>query len=201
MRSWSSSLIQIRKVWQHCGRYHDPQASLSPYQQQSDFCHQTQTGSGHQQVADGHSHHSSKRIIFSSKVLGEVLDSISHQSLNTNTLFLGDSGRKTKSINGATNTDSARVDRDILSNISLQLCEIHVRSVLGRCTDSMVFLNEGVKHWSKVLIGVPITSIDTAMLIVECNSTSNCLSKSKSRGLGLDVLKLIPFLLCHMLGN
>ena len=39
------------------------------------------------------------------------------------------------------------------------------------------------------------------MLVVELNSTGDGLSQSKSRGLGLDVLQLFPFVLGDVLGN
>jgi len=96
--------------------------------------------------------HSSQGVIGTSKVLGEVLDSILHEFLNSNTLVPGDSRRKTKSINGATNTDSAGVDRDIFSHIALQLSEVHVRGVSSRWADSMVFLDKRVEDRGKVLV-------------------------------------------------
>ena len=39
------------------------------------------------------------------------------------------------------------------------------------------------------------------MLVVESDSASNSLSQGESRGLGCDVLELIPFVLGDMLGN
>merc|ERR1712045_330248 len=65
----------------------------------------------------------------------------------------------------------------------------------------MVFLNDGVKDGGKVLVGVPVTSIDSTVLVVKVNSTGNGLDKSESRSLGLDSLQLLPFVLGHMLGN
>jgi len=65
--------------------------------------------------------HASKRIVLTSKISREVLHSVLHQSFNTKTLFLGDSRRQTKSINGATNTDSAGVNWNILGNVALDL--------------------------------------------------------------------------------
>merc|ERR1719495_1184660 len=51
--------------------------------------------------------HASQWVVFSSKIAREVLDGILHQSLNTKTLFLGNSRRETKSINGTSNTNSS----------------------------------------------------------------------------------------------
>merc|ERR1712045_656621 len=65
----------------------------------------------------------------------------------------------------------------------------------------MVFLNDGVKDGGKVLVGVPVTSIDSTALVVKVNSTGNGLDKSESRSLGLDSLQLLPSVLGHMLGN
>jgi len=51
--------------------------------------------------------HASQWVVFSSKVTREVLDGILHQSLNTKTLFLGNSRGETKSVNGTSNTNSS----------------------------------------------------------------------------------------------
>merc|ERR1711936_1024735 len=145
--------------------------------------------------------HSSQGVVLSSKVGREALDSVDHQLLNSNTLLLGDTGRQTESINRATNTDSARVNRDIRRDVSLDLANIHIRGVPGRGADSVVLLDQGVEHRGEVLVGVPVTSVDTTVLVVELNSASNGLSKGESRGLGSDALKLVPLLLGDMLGN
>jgi len=65
--------------------------------------------------------HSSQRVVLSSKVSSEGSSSTLHQLLNSKTLFLGDSRRKTKSINRATNTNSGRVNRNIRGNVALDL--------------------------------------------------------------------------------
>merc|ERR1712227_998710 len=145
--------------------------------------------------------HSSKWVICTSKITTECSSSTLHEAFNSKTLFLGDSRRQTKSVNGATNTDSGRVDRNIRSNVTLDLSSIHVRGVSRISRDSMVFLDDWIKHWSKVLIGVPITSIDTTMLVIKLNSTSNGLDQSESRSLGLDSLQFLPFVLSDMRGN
>jgi hypothetical protein len=73
--------------------------------------------------------------------------------------------------------------------------------VFSAGADSVIFLNKRIKNGREVLVRIPITSIDTAVLVVELNSASNGLSKGESRSLGLDVLEFIPFLLGDMLGN
>merc|ERR1719158_541595 len=131
----------------------------------------------------------------------EALDSVDHQLLNSNTLVLGDSWGEAKAIDGAANTDSARVDRDISIDVALDLADFHVRGVPGRWADSVVLLDQRVKHRGKVLVGVPVTSIDTTVLVVELDCASNGLGKSEARGLSGDVLQLVPLLLGDVLGN
>ena len=58
---------------------------------------------------------------------------------------------------------------------------------------AMVLLNDGIENISEEFIGILISSIDTTVLVIELNSTSNGLSKSESRGLGLESSKLGPF--------
>jgi len=65
----------------------------------------------------------------------------------------------------------------------------------------MIFLNEGVKHDGKVLVGIPVTSIDTTMLVVKFNRNGNGLVEGESSCLGLDVLQFLPLVLGDMLGN
>merc|ERR1719397_2220771 len=116
-------------------------------------------------------------------------------------LVLGGSGRQAKSINGATNTDSAGMDRDIRVDVALNLADIHVRGVLGRGADSVVFLDQRIEDRSEVLVGVPVTGVDTAVLVVELDCAGNGLGKSESRGLSGDVLQLVPLVLGDVLGN
>jgi len=73
--------------------------------------------------------HASQWVVLSGKLTSEGLDSIAHELLNSNTLFLGNSGGKTKSINGATNTDSGGMNWGTINNVSLDFVEVHVRSV------------------------------------------------------------------------
>ena len=41
--------------------------------------------------------------------------------------------------------------------------------------ESMVLQNDGLKHILEVLVGITVSSVDTAVLIVELNCTSNSL--------------------------
>merc|ERR1712242_413113 len=74
--------------------------------------------------------HASQGVVFTSKITREGSGGILHKVLNSKTLLLGDSGGKTKSINGATNSDSGGVNWNIRSNVSSDLTSIHVRCVL-----------------------------------------------------------------------
>ena len=56
----------------------------------------------------------------------------------------------------------------------------------------MVLQDDWLKHILHVFIGVLITSIDAAMLILEFNSTGNGLGQGEARGFGLDILLLLP---------
>jgi len=136
--------------------------------------------------------HSSQRIVLSSKVSSEGSSGILHQFLHTKTLLLCDSRRQTKSVDGSSDANSGRVNGNISSNVSLDLVSIHVRSVPGVSRDSVILLDDRIENWSKVLVGVPVSSIDSTMLVVKFNSTGNRLDQSESGGLSFDVLQLIP---------
>merc|ERR1712038_656166 len=75
--------------------------------------------------------HASQGVVFTSKITREGSGGILHKVLNTKTLLFGDSGGKTKSVNGTTNPDSGRVDWNIRVNVAIDLTSIHVRCVLG----------------------------------------------------------------------
>jgi len=145
--------------------------------------------------------HSSKRIVFASKVSFKSSSSILHQIFHTKSLFLCDARRKAKSINGTSNTDSCRVNRNIRFYVALNFRCIHVRNMKRVIRDSMVLLYNWIKNWSKVFVGIPVTSIDTTVLIIKLNSTSYGLNQCKTWGLCLNTFQLFPFLLSDMLGN
>merc|ERR1719510_410762 len=145
--------------------------------------------------------HSSQGVVVSGKIRGEVLDGIDHKLLNSNTLLLSDSRGKTKAIDGTANAGSAGVDGCVGDNVSLDLAGIHVRSVPGRGADSVVFTDERVEDRGKVLVGVPVTGVDSTVLVVELNSASDGLDQGESGSLGLDSLELLPLVLGDVLGN
>ena len=145
--------------------------------------------------------HTSERVVGTSKVTSQLGEGALHQVLHSHTLLLGDTGGKTEAIDGTANTDPARVNGSIRDNIALDLAGIHVGSVLGRGADSVVFADEGVEDGSKVLVRVPVTGVDAAVLVVELNGASDGLDESEAGGLGLDSLELLPLVLGDVLGN
>ena len=119
--------------------------------------------------------HSCQWIISTSQISSKILDSILHQILNAKTLFLCNARRKTKSINRSTNANPGGMNRHITGNIAFYLGSIHVWWMFCIRLYSMVFLNNGVEHISKILVRVPVTSINSTVLIVKLYCTSNCL--------------------------
>ena len=145
--------------------------------------------------------HTSEWVVFASKIFTQLGESAAHQLLNINTLLLGDSRGKTKSINATSNTDTGGVNWDTFIDVSGDLGSIHVRGVLGISTDSMVVLDDGIKDLREILVAIPVTGIDTTVLVVKLNSTSTGLGNGESTSLGLDVLDTVPSLLGNVLGH
>merc|ERR1712123_271288 len=129
----------------------------------------------------------------------QVTVSTDEEEVVINTLLLGDSGRKTKSINATSNTDTGGVDGCSGVNVSGDFVDIHVRGVLGISADSMVVLDDSIKDLREILVTIPVTSIDTTVLVVELNGTGTSLGDGEAAGLGLDVLDTVPSLLGHVL--
>jgi len=67
--------------------------------------------------------------------------------------------------------------------------------------DSVVLLDQGVKDNREVLVGVPVTSVDSTVLVVELNGAGSSLGQGEATGLGLDVLDFVPSLLGDVLGH
>merc|ERR1712156_1200368 len=145
--------------------------------------------------------HTSQGVVVTSQISFQLSKSILHEGLNINTLLFGDARGKTKSLDGTANTDSAGVNGNIWFNIGSDFAGIHVRGVLEISTKTMVFTNEGVKNISKINVRILITSIDTAMLIVKFNSTSNSLCQGEARGLGDMITQFCPFFSSNVLGS
>merc|ERR1719350_2152392 len=115
--------------------------------------------------------HASEGVVGASEVTSQVLQGRGEGLLEVNSLLLGDSGRQTESINIATNTDTGGVDGDPRLNIALDLLGVHVGGVLSIRGDAMVLLNNGIEDLREVLVGVPVSGVDAAVLVVELNGT------------------------------
>merc|ERR1719356_1046486 len=153
-----------------------------------------------QLLADGLVH-ASKRIVLASEVTSQLGQSGGHHLLDVNSLLLGDSGGETESINITSDTNTGRVDWDSRLDVADDLFGVHVGGVLGIGGDTVVVLDDGIEDLGEILVGVPITSVDTAVLVVELDGTGAGLGDGEAAGLGLDVLDLIPSLLGHVLGH
>ena len=95
----------------------------------------------------------------------------------------------------------ARVNGDIGFNVGGDFGGVHVRGVLEVSSKTMVLTDEGIKDISEVNVGILITSIDTAMLVVEFNGTSDGLGQGETRGCGNMVSQFCPFFGGDVLGS
>ena len=62
----------------------------------------------------------------------------------------------------------------------------------------MVLLDDRIENWSKVLVGVPVSGIDSTMLVWKLNRDLDCFPESEATGLRLDVLQGRPDLSRHI---
>jgi len=145
--------------------------------------------------------HASQGVVGTSQVTIEPLEGSGDELLNTNTLLLGDSGGKAESLDGAADTDPDGVDWDFGVDVSVDLGGVHVRDVLEVGGESVVLADQRVEDIGEVDVGVLVSGVDAAVLVVELNSASNGLGQGEARGLGDDSAELVPFLLGDVLGH
>jgi len=145
--------------------------------------------------------HASQGVVGTSQVTIEPLEGSGDELLNTNTLLLGDSGGKAESLDGAADTDPDGVDWDFGVDVSVDLGGVHVRDVLEVGGESVVLADQRVEDIGEVDVGVLVSGVDAAVLVVELNSASNGLGQGESGGLGDDATKLVPLLLGHVLSD
>merc|ERR1719232_2458052 len=145
--------------------------------------------------------HAGEGIVGASEVASQVLQGGGEGLLEVNSLLLGDSGGETESVNIATNADTGGVDGHISANVANDLLGVHVRGVLGISGDAVVLLDDGIEDLGEVLVGVPVSGVDAAVLVVELDGASAGLGDGEAAGLGLNVLNLVPSLLGHVLGD
>jgi len=145
--------------------------------------------------------HTGQGVVVTSQISFQLGESVLHEGLNINTLLLGDAGGKTESLDGTADTDSAGVNGDFGVNVGGDFASIHVRGVLEISTKTMVLADEGIEDISEIKVRILITSIDTAMLVVEINSASNGLGQGEARGLGDVITQFCPFFGGDVLGS
>merc|ERR1712002_1016400 len=145
--------------------------------------------------------HASEWVVGTSQVTLEPLEGSGDELLNTNTLLLGDSGGKAESLDGAADTDPDGVDWDFGVDVPVDLGGVHVGDVLEVGGESVVLADQRVEDIGEVDVGVLVSGVDAAVLVVELNSASNGLGQGEARGLGDDSAELVPFLLGDVLGH
>jgi len=145
--------------------------------------------------------HASQGEVLSSEITGELTEGALHEVLNAYALVLGDAGGKTEAVNAAANADPDGVDRDFRVDVALDLLNFHVGGVDSIGGDTVVFLDDGIEDILEILVGIPVTSIDTAVLVIELDSAGDGLSEGEARSGGLVVSKLLPPFLGDVLGH
>lgn len=124
--------------------------------------------------------HAKQGVVISLQVSRELSKCGSHQLLNVLPLFPGDSGRETESVNGPTNTNPGGLNRGVGVDVSLDLGHVHVGLVLKVSLEAVVLQDDGLKDILEVLVRVSISSVDSTVLVVEVDGTSNSLHERNS---------------------
>jgi len=145
--------------------------------------------------------HAGERVVGPGQVAGQLAQGAGHHLLDGNALVLGDAGGQAESVDVATHTDASGVDGHLGGDVAHHLGGIHVRGVLGVGGDAMVLLDQGIEDDGKVLVGVPVSGVDAAVLVVELDGASDGLGEGEAAGLGLNVLQLVPLVLGDVLGH
>ena len=63
----------------------------------------------------------------------------------------------------------------------------------------MVFPDDSIEDLGEVLVAIPISSVDTTVLVVKFNSTGAIRGNGEATCLGLDILDFVPSLFGHVL--
>ena len=145
--------------------------------------------------------HASQGVVGSGEVTGQLGEGALQQALNTQPLLLGDARGQTEAINGTSNPDTGGVDGHLGVDVALDLLDVHVGGVLGVSRDAMVLLDEGVEDLGEVLVAIPVSGVDAAVLVVELDGALAARLEGAAGGLGGDVLQFVPLLLGHVLGD
>merc|ERR1719210_778292 len=129
--------------------------------------------------------HAGERVVLAGEVVSELGESAIHELLNVDTLLLGDSGGETESVDATSDTDTGGVDGGSLVDVAGDLGGVHVGGVLGVGADAVVVLDDSVKNLGEVLVAVPVSGVDAAVLVVELDGAGTGLGDGESAGLGL----------------
>ena len=145
--------------------------------------------------------HASQGVVGAGEVTGQLGEGALHQALNSEPLVLGDAGGKTEAIDGTSDPDTGGVDGHLSVDVALDLVDVHVGGVLGIGRDAMVLLDDGVEDLGEVLVAIPVSGVDAAVLVVELDGALAARLESAASSLGGDVLQFVPPLLGHVLGD
>merc|ERR1719278_2171224 len=145
--------------------------------------------------------HASQGVVGAGEVTGQLGEGALQQALNTQPLLLGDARGQTEAVNGTSNPDTGGLDGHLSVDVSLDLVDVHVGGVLGIGRDAMVLLDDGVEALGEVLVAIPVSGVDAAVLVVELDGTLTARLEGASSGGSGDVLQLVPPLLGHVLGH
>jgi len=145
--------------------------------------------------------HSGEGVVLAGQVAAQLGQGAAHQLLDVNALLLGDAGGQTEAVNVAADPDAGGVDGHLGVDVAVDLAGVHVAGVLGVSGDAVVLLDQRVEHVGEVLVGVPVTGVDAAVLVVELDGAGDGLGQGEPAGLGLNVLDGVPFLLGDVLGH
>ena len=145
--------------------------------------------------------HASQGVVGSGKVTGQLGESVLQQALNTQPLLLGDARGETEAVDGTSDPDTGGVDGHLGVDVALDLVDVHVGGVLGIGRDAVVLLDDGIEDLGEVLVAIPVSGVDAAVLVVELDGALTARLEGASSGGGLDVLQFVPPLLGHVLGH
>jgi len=145
--------------------------------------------------------HTGQGVVLAGEIAGQLGEGVLHQVLNVDALLLGDAGGETESLDGATDADSGRVDGDFGVDVTDDLGRVHVGGVLEVIGETVVFADEGVENIGEVGVGILVTGVDTAMLVVEFDGASDGLGQSEAGRLGDDATELLPLFGGDVLGD
>ena len=123
--------------------------------------------------------HAKQGEVFAGQVTFKLLEGALHEVFHVQPLLLGDSGRKAESFDATTHANTGTLDGGVGVDVAFQLVEVHVGGVAKVLGQAVIFKNERVEDIGKVLVGIGISSIDSAVLIVILNSTSNSLNNHR----------------------